>query len=291
MTGELFISVIVPVFNGERFLAEALDSVLAQTYGNWEIIIVDDGSTDATNDIVAKYRQTNPERIRSVCHPERSNCGLPASRNAGASAARGDYISFLDADDVWLPRKLEEQMRLFAQFPQAGMVCGSPLYWYSWNKDGSDQVSDYVRDLGLQRDKLYSPPELLRLIYPLGKAVAATPSDVCVRRDAFECVFDFHANMYEDTAFLVKLYRRQHVYISSQCWTWYRRHSGSISATVSKNRQQHRESRLYFARWLQKYLADLDDEGIQAVAARFHWETAHPRLAAVRRRLRRIALP
>lgn len=100
------ISCIVPVHNGERFLGEALESILAQTYGRVEIIAVDDGSTDATRTILETYG----ERVRYVWQ---ANAGPATARNTGIRLARGQFISFLDSDDLWHPEKLARQMARF----------------------------------------------------------------------------------------------------------------------------------------------------------------------------------
>jgi glycosyltransferase involved in cell wall biosynthesis len=105
------ISCIIPVFNGERYLGEALDSILAQTYRPIEIIVVDDGSTDSTGELVARYG----DRIRYF---RQNNEGAPTARNAGLSAARGAFVAFLDSDDLWHPDKLARQMARFDARPE-----------------------------------------------------------------------------------------------------------------------------------------------------------------------------
>jgi glycosyltransferase involved in cell wall biosynthesis len=105
------ISCIVPVFNGERYLAEALNSIITQSYKQLEIIVADDGSSDGTTDIVAAYSG----RVRYLLQP---NKGPAAARNLGLSASRGDFIAFLDADDLWHREKLERQMARFVARPQ-----------------------------------------------------------------------------------------------------------------------------------------------------------------------------
>ena len=104
------ISCIVPVFNGERFLAEALDSILDQTYGPLDVIVVDDGSTDATAEIAAGYAP------RITCLRQ-DNRGAATAKNLGVSASRGALIAFLDADDLWLPEKLERQAAWLRERP------------------------------------------------------------------------------------------------------------------------------------------------------------------------------
>ena len=97
----------MPVYNGEKHLAQAIDSVLGQTFGDFELIIVDDGSTDGTAQMLAGYGQRD-QRVR-IYHQE--NQGVTVSRNAGCCVARGEYIAVLDADDVSLPQRLERQVR------------------------------------------------------------------------------------------------------------------------------------------------------------------------------------
>lgn len=108
------VSCIVPVFNGERYLEEALDSILAQTSPPAELIVVDDGSTDATPQIVESYT----DRIRYF---RQSNRGPAAARNRGILAANGDLLAFLDADDLWLPEKLERQVAFLHDHPDVDL--------------------------------------------------------------------------------------------------------------------------------------------------------------------------
>jgi len=103
---ETLISIILPTYNRAHFLPRALDSVFAQTYGNWELVIIDDGSTDETSKLLDKY--TDPRIVRL----QQENKGVSAARNYGISCCKGDMIALLDSDDEWLPRKLETQLKL-----------------------------------------------------------------------------------------------------------------------------------------------------------------------------------
>ena len=105
------ISVVMPVYNGERFLALAVDSILAQTFRDLELIVVDDGSTDGTPAVV----RTFGARVRCVTQP---NAGLAAARNRGLAAATAELVAFLDADDLWLPAKIACQMERFRARPE-----------------------------------------------------------------------------------------------------------------------------------------------------------------------------
>jgi len=101
------ISVIIPTFNRAHCINLAIESVFTQTISNWELIIVDDGSTDRTPEVLAKYG----DKIRAI---RQTNSGPSAARNLGARSATGDFLAFLDSDDMWLPQKLEEQLRLMS---------------------------------------------------------------------------------------------------------------------------------------------------------------------------------
>ncbi|MEO8649955.1 MAG: glycosyltransferase [Acidobacteriota bacterium] len=109
------VSVIIPNFNYAEFLDEAVNSVLSQTYPNVEIVIIDDGSTDNSRSVIDGLGDS----VKSVFQ---ENAGVSAARNNGFKLCCGDYIAFLDADDVWLPTKIEEQMKIFSEDPEIGLV-------------------------------------------------------------------------------------------------------------------------------------------------------------------------
>src|SRR5689334_20378787 len=126
------VSVIMIFLNGERFLLEAVRSVLQQTYQSWEILLVDDGSTDASTEIARRFALDSPERIRYLEHAQHANRGMSASRNLGMRYARGAYLAFLDADDIWLPAKLEKQVAILEAHPEAAMAYGPLYFWSEW---------------------------------------------------------------------------------------------------------------------------------------------------------------
>ena len=101
------VSVIVPVYNCDKFIAETIECVCAQTYSNWEMLLVDDCSPDGSAEIITSYAARD-ERIRYIKLPE--NSGAAVARNTGLSHANGRYIAYLDADDLWRPQKLERQL-------------------------------------------------------------------------------------------------------------------------------------------------------------------------------------
>lgn len=109
------VSVVMPVYNGESYLAQAVESVLAQSYPSIELIAVDDGSSDGSAAILAGYS----DRVEVI---RQANAGVAAARNAGISRARGEFVAFLDQDDWWLPEKIELQLRLFKSDVRIGLV-------------------------------------------------------------------------------------------------------------------------------------------------------------------------
>jgi glycosyltransferase involved in cell wall biosynthesis len=128
------VSVIVPSYNASRYIRETLESVLAQTYGNFEVIVIDDGSKDDTSDIVADYARRD-SRIRLVSQP---NAGVGAARNRGIAEASGVFIAPLDADDVWYPEKLEKQV---ASLQRGGEEWGCA---YCWSKSINERGEAFL---------------------------------------------------------------------------------------------------------------------------------------------------
>ena len=123
------VSVIIPCYNGAKWISQAVESVLNQTYQEFELIIVDDGSTDNSKKIIDHYLLNGA--VRYIQHKE--NKGIPTTRNTGIKASKGQYIAFLDQDDLWLSRKLEEQVKLFEKDKdrKIGLVFTDLLYFDS----------------------------------------------------------------------------------------------------------------------------------------------------------------
>jgi glycosyltransferase involved in cell wall biosynthesis len=115
------ISIIIPVYNGERYLEETINSALNQTYSNWELIIIDDASTDKSPVIIKSYFKKHSKKIKPIKHLKNKGCPA-ASKNSGLKIAKGKYIAFLDQDDLWLPQKLEMQIKEVEQSPKIGLV-------------------------------------------------------------------------------------------------------------------------------------------------------------------------
>ncbi len=257
------VSVIMIFLNAEKFIQEAIESVLDQTYLNWELILVDDGSTDASTQIARQYAQQYLGKIRHVQHQGHQNRGMSASRNLGIRESRGEYIAFLDADDVYLSEKLERQIDVLDSQPTAAMVYGTTQYWYSWTGQPEDASRDTMRTLGVRADRLYIPPELVAR-FLANKARTPATCSVLIRREAIEQIGGFEdrfSGMFEDQVFFYKLCLHESVYVESGCWSRYRQHPDShvyVSRRSGTWDPGHHRSptRAEFLSWLESYVTE-----------------------------------
>jgi len=274
------VSVIMIFLNAERFIAEAIESALAQDYRDFELILVDDGSAAACASLARSYAERFAPLVRYVQHEDARNHGMSASRNLGVSHSRGEFVAFLDADDVWASHKLREQLAIIEAHPEVHMVCGAVRYWRSWA--GGDDV---IIPSGHVQDRVVTPPEATLNLYPLGPAAAPCPSDLFMRRAAIAAVGGFEecftgANqLYEDQGFLAKLYLSSPVYFSSQVWLSYRQHDDSCVAEVTRTGQYH-DVRRYFLDWFAVYLATQPrcSRRVRSALYRARWRYIHPQL-------------
>lgn len=252
------VSVVVGFLNEERFLAETIESVRQQTYPRWELLLVDDGSTDQSTAMAKRYAEESGGQIVYCEHAGHRNRGVTASRNYGVQLAQGELICILDADDVWLPGKLANQVALFQQHPGIGMVAEASEYWYSWEDAHKE---DSVVPVGAPAGHVYEPTELLHLLYPLVPTPAPCPSGLMLTKQAilkaggFEESFTKKYQLYEDQAFLCKIYLAERVYISAACNNRYRQRVGSCVQSVTEAGQYH-ETRRFFLNWFVAYLRE-----------------------------------
>lgn len=205
------VSVVIPSFNHAQYVVEAVESALAQSYEPQEIIVVDDGSTDDTQQCLAPYR----ERIRVIYQ---QNQGLSAARNTGIRAALGEWVAFLDADDLWHPQKTEVQLRSLETFPQADVI-GSP---------GAAAVPKGP----LPSHSTINLVEMRNLL----TATPITGSSTLVRRRCFDEVgfFDTTLTSVEDRDMWLRLATKfQIVQVCSPCWT-YRQHPQQMTRNATR---------------------------------------------------------
>jgi glycosyltransferase involved in cell wall biosynthesis len=289
------VSVVVPFLNEEKFLQDAIESVLEQTYTQWELLLIDDGSTDNSTTIAIKISKDYPDRVYYLEHEAHQNRGVCASRNLGIAHAKGEYIATLDADDVWLPHKLERQVEILNTHPEAAMVYGTSQYWRSWTGHPKDARRDYIRETGLKSNKLYQPGQLVTRCYPLGSGTAPCPSDILFRREILEKTGGFEEEfagayqLFEDQAFLIKIYLHGAVYLSNECWDRYRLHPDSC---MSNTVDQFHTIRKYFLNWLINYLGHqrVTDPKIWKAVDKAFWQYNHPVLHNLLNPLKTLAL-
>src|SRR5215216_2838242 len=144
MSKQAEVTVVMIFYNGEEFIREAIESVIGQSYSDWELILVDDGSRDGSREIAEEYSERWPEKVRVLQHENGENRGISASQNLGIRNARGKYIAFLDSDDVWLPEKLKQQVEILNAQSQVAMLYGYTYYWYSWSGNAADADRDLL---------------------------------------------------------------------------------------------------------------------------------------------------
>jgi len=207
------VSVVIPAYNAERYLGETLDSVLAQTYRDFEVVVVDDGSTDSTRDIVASYG----EPVRCI---EQANAGPSAARNHGVREARGEAVAFVDSDDLWMPEKLAHQMPLFDAEGRVGLVYseaermasdGSPIPTTRRTKPQGDVFLDLLV-------KNHCPT-----------------SAVVVRRECFLAAGGFPEDMVwaEDWCLWLRIARRWQFRAVQEVLVRHRVHAGALTGKLS----------------------------------------------------------
>ena len=278
------VTAVIIFLNTEKFLQEAIESVIDQTYDSWELMLVDDGSTDGSTAIAKQYAEQYPTKIRYLEHPGHQNRGMSASRNLGIRSGTGEYIALLDSDDLWLPRKLEDQVALLNAQPEAAMLYGRTQFWHSWTGNFKDFELDYYTNLGLAPNRLVQPPELLTLFLKDEHTIASTCS-ILLRRSAYEQFGGFEENfrdMYEDMVFYTKLYLESPVYVTDGCWDRYRQNPNGCNAIATREGRFHptkvNVARRTFLTWIETYLSKQGWEGTEVweVLQKELWPYQHP---------------
>ena len=287
------VSVVIIFHNSERFLEEAVQSVLAQTYSAWELLLVDDGSTDSSSAIARSFQQRYPEKIRYLEHAGHQNRGMSASRNYGIRTARGRCIALLDSDDVWSPEKLEREVTLLENHPDVGMLYGPSQYWSEWT--GEPGAQDFIDTVCVAPGTVVSPPTMFKLCYPFGDGSPPCPSSLFFRRSLAEQVGGFEEEfvgslqLYEDQAFLAKVYLSACIFVAGECWTRYRLHPNSCCASVERAGESD-AARHFFLEWFESYLMRhvVEQKELLKWVQRALRPYRHPLLSALARRTRRI---
>lgn len=230
------VGVVIPVYNGERFLREALDSVFVQTFQDFEVICVDDGSTDGSLEIIRSYGS----RVTVI---SQTNAGGCAARNAGVRRATAPYIAFLDQDDRWYPRKLEQQVRVLDAEPDVVLVlCNSD------RMDAEGRMLQFGATLA-ERATLRDSP-LGRLM----ETDQLLSSAILVRLDSFERagMYDPCLHGFEDFDLCARLRRQGRFVFLEESGMCYRIHGGGLSRSGGDKVIRSRE---HFLRRMQELYA------------------------------------
>jgi len=217
------VSVIIPTYNCARYLPEAIESVLEQSYQDFEVVIVDDGPTDNTREIVSEYVKKFSGKIKYFFQ---ANSGAVVARNAAIKSSSGEYIAVLDADDIWLSGRLEEGVKVLEREPDVGLVHAN----ISWMKEDGRVVSSPVRK------KEFLSGRIFKEIF-LRDAHISMPT-VLVRSECFERVglFDEHLTKLgcQDREMWLRVAQKYKFYYIDKVFGLYRMRSGSVSRDRDK---------------------------------------------------------
>jgi glycosyltransferase involved in cell wall biosynthesis len=238
------VTVVICFYNEEAYLDDSINSILAQSYQHWELILVDDGSTDRSEAIASRHAASHPDKIQYVTHPGRANLGISHVRRLGFGLARGRYLTFLDGDDVWLPNKLQKHVAILDRFPEAVAVISPLTYWYPAKR--------YIEKMNYEKGLL--PPG--RLVTGLLEADDNIPSPASLlRRDAIGDAWlmdDAFPNIYEDGVIFSKLSLGHWTFYDPESHHLYRMHEKSTTNRMSGLERKRAE--LSFTLWLTELL-------------------------------------
>lgn len=256
------VSVIMAALNAELYLAEAIESVLGQFLQRpWELLVVDDGSSDATLEIAKAYARRFPRSIRVLRHAGGANRGASASRNLALNEARGEFLAFLDADDVWLPGMLARQVATLRSRPAVAMVYANAERWWDFDLPFDPAVGPLGENTlpplvpTGARAGLIPPPRLLDW-FRADETMAPCTCTVVVRAATARRVGGFvdeFRGLFDDQAFYAKIALEHQVWVNLECVARYRRHSGSTCVQAWEDEERTARERERFHNWLRRY--------------------------------------
>ena len=219
------VSIIIPAYNAEKYIAETIKSVVNQTYKNWELIIVDDGSTDNTVDVITGYMNKD----FPINYVFQKNSGVSTARNKGLSAAQGEYIALLDADDIWLENNLEIKISTLEK--------SKDIYWVYSSMYQINEKSNILKEAPKGTDI-----DILNSILIWENEVVPGPcSNIVFKRECYDngCAFDPLFSTAADQDFTIRLASKyKATYIDIPLWG-YRIHQNNMSSNVSLMEKDH----------------------------------------------------
>lgn len=217
-------SVIMPVYNGEKFIETAIESVIAQTLSDWELIIVDDGSKDGTQNMLEKYSKNGKIHIIT-----QSNQGVSAARNHGMLAAKGDYFVFLDADDIWHKEHLAIMQELIVKYPSAG------LYGTFTKAELQNGNEITTCNFFKKREETVFLEDFFEEYYKDTSAKMFTVITTCISREAYEKTggFPVGCKIGEDLELSLKIAAYFPVVLSKKCTATYKKENSTATKDKS----------------------------------------------------------
>ena len=208
------VSIIIPTYNRAEMIVECLESVFTQTFTDYEVIVVDDGSTDNTEEVLNSY-------LDRLIYIKQENMGNAGARNKGIERASGEIIAFNDSDDLWLSDKLERQLKYLDEHPDVDMVCGNGIFFGSSKVEGGKVISD-KRAIPLEREGVTLPSIFM-------KSTLRTPTMVA-RRKVIEAVggFDPEFKVCVDLDFAFRVLTKFKVAFMNEPLFKLRKHDGHV---------------------------------------------------------------
>jgi len=270
------VSIIIPVFNAEKYLIETIEGVLSQTFKDWEIIIINDGSSDGSLCIAESFVRSHGHAIKVLSTPDGKNLGSSMARNIGLMNSSGRYLLFLDSDDVLLPEMIERHFGILETEPISTIMSFGPARrWSSWSPSTRNCDSTQEFDFCMPNTGIVPAKVLLKGILK-NCDNAPVPSGTLIRREAIVKANGWEEKfkgMYDDHAFYTKmLLGSANVFVVKEVLFFYRKHPDSLTA---KNNfyPQIIFDRMRFIDWLWRYSKNIKavDPDLLATISKERW--------------------
>lgn len=244
------VSIITPLYNGSKTLSETYESVISQDFTDWEWIFFDDGSSDNTSSIAKKYAGQHPGKIFYYEHEKNKNFGTAYTRNRAVEIAKGEFISFIDQDDIWYTDRLRHQIEILKAQINCAMIWSPALYWY---EDRTFEQPVLIRNEKI-KPGIYKKGELVEL-YLNDLRSTPLPSASIIRKVFFDKVDGFEESVKgsEDVVLWIKVNDKFDVYFDDKIIVKYRKHFDSTLRQATKSGKMNLWN-LVFYRWVLDFL-------------------------------------